>query len=417
LWNKPWKIKEGLAICIGLLVVGTALQLSVGSVVWHAFSFPTNLWMLVSLVVIIVVLSLLEGKVYVFNFMRTYAAAVPALIVAAVLTVSMGLIKQVPDGMESSDMMGLTNMISSWPFVLTYLYIAIILGLVVCHRLRRFRWRDIPFVMNHLGLFLFIVAATLGSADMQKLTMNVARDVPEWRAIDVQGNMVELPIAIQLMDFTIDEYPPKLILINNRTGKEVPEKKPYSLLIDDKFGTGNLGSWTVTLKKKIEDSAPAMKRDTTYYVPWKSTGAMCAVLVNVRSDNAIVGRSRKHIDRQGWVTCGSYLFPYQTLALDDSVSLVMADREPQRFVSRVQILTKKGRNVVTDIEVNHPFTIDGWKIYQLNYDTSRGKWSEISVLELVKDPWLPAVYTGIFMLAVGAVCMIFTANRRKEDKR
>jgi cytochrome c biogenesis protein ResB len=73
--------------------------------------------------------------------------------------------------------------------------------------------------------------------------------------------------------------------------------------------------------------------------------------------------------------------------------------------------------VVTDIEVNHPFTIDGWKIYQLNYDTSRGKWSEISVLELVKDPWLPAVYTGIFMLAVGAVCMIFTANRRKEDKR
>ena len=416
MWNKPWKIKEGLAICIGLLVVGTMLQLSVGSVVWHAFAFPINIWLLISLVVIIIAMYLLEGKVYAFRFFRTYAAAVPALIIAAVLTVCMGLIKQVPDGMGSSDSMGLTNMISSWPFVLTYLYMAIILGLVVCHRLRKFRLRDIPFVVNHLGLFLFIVAATLGSADMQKLTMNVARDVPEWRAIDVQGNMTELPIAIQLVDFTIDEYPPKLILINNRTGKEVPEKKPYSLLIDNKFGSGNLGDWTITLKKKIEDSAPAMKRDTTFYMPWKSTGAMCAVLVSASNHRAIVGKTRKNVFKQGWVTCGSYLFPYQAMALDDSVSLVMADREPQRFVSRVQIMTKDGQNVVTDIEVNKPYDIDGWKIYQLNYDTSRGKWSEMSVLELVKDPWLPAVYTGILMLAIGAICMIFTANKRKEDK-
>jgi len=168
------------------------------------------------------------------------------------------------------------------------------------------------------------------------------------------------------------------------------------------------------LKKKIEDSAPAMKKDTTYYMPWKSTGAMCALLVSACSDKAIVGLNRKDVEKQGWVTCGSYLFPYQSLALDDSVSLVMADREPQRFVSRVQILSKKDENVVTDIEVNKPFTIDGWKIYQLNYDTSRGKWSEISELELVKDPWLPVVYAGIFMMAIGAICMILTTNKRKE---
>jgi len=415
LWNKPWKIKEGFVICLGLLIVGTALQLSVGSVTWHAFGFPINMWMLVSLIIIIVAIYLLENKLYAFRFFRTYTAAVPALIIASVLTVCMGLIKQVPDGMENSDRMGMTNMISSWPFVLTYLYVVIILGLTVCNRLRNFHLRDIPFVVNHLGLFLFIVAATLGSADMQKLTMNVSRDVPEWRAVDVSGNMVELPIAIQLMDFTIDEYPPKLILINNHSGKEIPEKRPYSLLIDDKFSIGKLGDWTVTLKKKIEDSAPAMKKDTTYYMPWKSTGAMCALLVSACSDKAIVGLNRKDVEKQGWVTCGSYLFPYQSLALDDSVSLVMADREPQRFVSRVQILSKKDENVVTDIEVNKPFTIDGWKIYQLNYDTSRGKWSEISELELVKDPWLPVVYAGIFMLAIGAICMIFTANKRKED--
>lgn len=416
MWNNPWKLKEGFAICAGLLVVGAALQMSVGSVVWQAFSFPRNLWMLVALIVLICIMYAMEGKVYAFHFMRSYAAAVPALIATALLTVGMGLIKQVPDGMMSRDRMGLSNMICSWPFVLIYLYMILILGLAICRKVHHFRLHKLPFVMNHLGLFLFIVAATLGSADMQKLTMNVSRDVPEWRAVDVKGNMVELPIAIQLVDFTIDEYPPKLILINNRTGREIPEKRPYSLLIDEKFNSGNLGDWTIGLKKKIEDSAPAMKRDTTYYVPWKSTGAMCAMLVSAHNDKAIVGGKRAAVSREGWITCGSYLFPYQTLLLDDSVSLIMADREPQRFVSRIEILSKKGENVVTDVEVNKPYSIDGWKVYQLNYDTTRGKWSETSVLELVKDPWLPVVYVGIFMVAIGAICMIFTANKRKEEK-
>jgi hypothetical protein len=416
LWNNPWKIKEGFAISAGLLVVGTALQLTAGPVMWHAFAFPKNIVLLALLVGLILFMHFLEGRVCAFRFLRTGSAAVPALLVAAFLTVCMGLIRQVPDGMGATDRMAFTAMTSSWPFVLAYLHVTLILGLVICHKLHPFRLRRLPFVMNHLGLFLFIVAATLGSADMQTLTMNISREVPEWRAVDGQGNVIELPVAVQLLDFTIEEYPPKLILINSRTGKEIPEKKPYSLLVDDHFRSGQLGHWTVSLLRRVPDAAPDMKADTTFYVPWKSTGAMCALLVSARSDKAVIGGRRATVSRRGWVTCGSYLFPYQILALDDSVSLVMPDREPQRYVSRVQILTREGSNVVTDIQVNKPFTIDGWKIYQLGYDTTRGKWSETSVLQLVRDPWLPVVYIGIAMLAVGAVSMLFTANRRKEGE-
>jgi cytochrome c biogenesis protein ResB len=64
--------------------------------------------------------------------------------------------------------------------------------------------------------------------------------------------------------------------------------------------------------------------------------------------------------------------------------------------------------------VNKPFSIDGWKIYQLNYDTTMGRWSEISVLELVRDPWLPVVYTGIAMMLLGALCMFFMVNTKKS---
>ena len=54
---------------------------------------------------------------------------------------------------------------------------------------------------------------------------------------------------------------------------------------------------------------------------------------------------------------------------------------------------------------NKPVTVDGWKIYQYGYDTQMGAMSQTSILELVRDPWLPAVYTGIYMMLAGAVCM------------
>ena len=46
-------------------------------------------------------------------------------------------------------------------------------------------------------------------------------------------------------------------------------------------------------------------------------------------------------------------------------------------------------------------------MYQLSYDEKFGKWSKLSVIELVRDPWLPVVYTGIFMMIIGAVYLIF----------
>ena len=47
------------------------------------------------------------------------------------------------------------------------------------------------------------------------------------------------------------------------------------------------------------------------------------------------------------------------------------------------------------IQVNHPITVNGWKIYQTSYDEKLGRWSETSIVELVLDPWLPMVYAGI----------------------
>ena len=80
----------------------------------------------------------------------------------------------------------------------------------------------------------------------------------------------------------------------------------------------------------------------------------------------------------------------------------------------MNILTKSGKNIHTTIDVNKPAEVDGWKIYQYGYDTAAGVNSEISIFELVRDPWLPLVYAGIAMMLAGALCLFILSQRRPE---
>ena len=292
MWEKPWTMKEGFLIGGGLIIAGLALELSVGPVVWEAFAWPVNGIVLAGFLFMIAAMFLLRKKVYAFQFIGTYQAAIPAMVYAVVLTIIMGLTRQQAGGRWLNDML------SFWPFVLIYVYIAVILGVIILQRLLHLHsWkRDVPFLLNHLGLFLALTTATLGNADMQRVKMICAIDEPEWRAMTTNGRIIEMPIAIELKKFIMETYD---------------------------------------------------------------------------------------------------------------------DGSPKRFASEIQILTKSGKNIETVVDVNKPYEVDGWKIYQYGYDTQMGAQSQISILELVSDPWLPMVYTGIYMMLAGAVCMFVIGGRKR----
>ena len=95
-----------------------------------------------------------------------------------------------------------------------------------------FQKRFIPSLISHLGLFIFITCGTLGSADMQRLKMYCEVGKPEWRGIDSYQEVHELPIAIELQKFSIDEYPPKLAVFDNKTGKSLPIDNRRILLLN-----------------------------------------------------------------------------------------------------------------------------------------------------------------------------------------
>jgi len=293
MWTKPWNFKEGFLIGGALVLAGLALQLSVGAVVWEAFAWPVNGIVLAGFLTLIALIYILRKKVYGFQFMGTYQAAVPAMVYAVVLTIVMGLTRQQAGGTW------LNNMLSFWPFVLIYVYIALILGVIILQRLMNLRsWkRDVPFLLNHLGLFIALTTATLGNADMQRVKMICGIGEPEWRALEQNGVVKEMPMAIELKKFIMDTYD---------------------------------------------------------------------------------------------------------------------DGSPKRFASEIHILTKTGKNIEATIDVNKPCEVEGWKIYQYSYDTQMGAQSQISILELVSDPWLPLVYAGIYMMLAGAVLLVLYTRWRMK---
>ena len=293
MWTKPWTMKEGFLIGGGLIAAGLALELSVGPVNWDAFAWPANVIVLGGFLILIIILWALRKRLYGCQFIGTYKAAIPTMAYAVVLTIIMGLTRQEANGSW------LNNMLSFWPFVLIYVMMAVMLGQVVVRRLTHLaNWkRDIPFLLNHLGLFLAMTTATLGNADMQRLKMITSQGEPEWRALTQEGAVKEMPLAIELKQFIMETYD---------------------------------------------------------------------------------------------------------------------DGSPKRFASDIQILTKSGKNIQTTVDVNKPAEVEGWKIYQYGYDTQMGAKSQISILELVSDPWLPLVYTGIYMMLGGALCMFVFGGRRKR---
>ncbi len=411
MWKKPWGYREGATIAAGLLLTGILLQGSVGKIDWELLSWPVNIILLLVYIIVLVMVSGLSGRIYLFRWLGSYAAAVTSLAAVVVMTVIMGLIRQTGPQTVSgvAPWLGFSQMLSAWPFALLFTWLITVLGLTAFRHLYPFRWRNIPFLLNHLGLFVAVVAAVLGNADLQRLKMTTVVGKAEWRAYDEAGQQSELPLAIELQHFTIDEYPPKLMLIDNGTGKVLPEGKPEHLLLGSGEQEGQLADWRIRVVRQMAESARVATEDTVKFVAFHSIGATYAVYIE--ADNRLTG-----VRREGWVSCGSFLFPYKALRLDEQVSLVMPEREPQRFASDVKLYTQSGRKLEAVIEVNRPLTVEGWKVYQLSYDESKGKWSDISVFELVRDPWLPLVYSGIWMLIAGAVWMFVTASKRKEEQ-
>lgn len=87
--------------------------------------------------------------------------------------------------------------------------------------------------------------------------------------------------------------------------------------------------------------------------------------------------------------------PFKVQLADFRIDYYDDGTSPKQYTSAILV---DGQPMETS--VNHPCRHDGWDIYQSDYDMEGQRFS---VLKVVRDPWLPVVYTGMLLLVIGAV--------------
>lgn len=421
MWQFPWQYKESFAIVAGLLIVGILLQITLGSFNFFLLHAPVNIIIGGCMLILIIALSFIKNNP-IINWLSSVPLSVVLIGGLFLMTIVMGLTPQF--ARVNTDLhihweyaswseivdylltkLGFKQMTTSWPFVLLYTFNLLVLGLVIAKRLHNFNWKDYAFYLNHFGLWIFFFAAGLGSADMLRYVMYVEEGEVEWRVFDKQENVLELDIAIQLHDFVMEEYPPKLAVINKYTGDVQPESRPAYYQIDDENKKESIAGWILEVEQYIHE---AVRKTDTSFQAIPMSGSMPAA--RVKMTNELTGQVVS-----GWLTCGSvdqYVMP---LDLDSTYSLVMTKPEAKRFASDITVMSKENDEPIkATLEVNSPLKMGSWMIYQYDYDHALGKASRTSGFELVYDPWLPFVYLGIILIALGSICLLWVGNKNKQ---
>ncbi len=395
-----WGYKRAFGRCALLFVAGTALQMIFGDLNNEFLRYPWGLIIALNYLYLLVLIHFQKHRWKWLGQLADHYACTSALASMVVMTIIFGLTRQDLASEGIVGMLGFSRMTSSWAFNLLLLYFTTTTGLAVMEDLQHIRKRRVAAVLSHAAVFVVLVAGIFGSGDKLRVSVTLQKGQPSHWGISREGEQVDLPFVLTLDEFRMEEYAPKLYVLDAMT-----EQSSRDFLSVEQAGDkATIDGWHLTAVENL-DMAGHMP-DSEEYRAMEHVGAAPAVYVRARN-------LRTGMEREGWVSCGSFVFEPSYLFLDDRLAVAMPRREAKHYLSRIQVVEEDGAHHNFDIEVNHPARVGAWRIYQMGYDTQRGRWSEVSVVECVRDGWYSAVHIALWTMLVAGVVMFLTAGGRK----
>lgn len=277
-----------------------------------------------------------------------------------------------------------------------------VMGLALMDDIWHIRHRRAAATLAHLGVFIIFTAGIFGFADKQSARMTIEIEGQSASAVKEDGTIITLPFMLSLDEFVLEEYAPK-IFIRNSSG-ELYDKA--FLEADGEGASARVGGWTLEVKEQMGMAGRLPGEDN--FIEMLHVGAAPAVMLKA-SDGKVT--------KEGWVSCGSFLFDGAVLDLGDGLSAYMPKPEPQRFASKLIVTQRDGSVSRREVSVGHPLHIDGWMLYQSGYDVERGCWSTESSLLCVRDPWYPFIAAGLWIVLAAGILMMLTAGGRKKKEK
>ena len=396
-FTQPWEYIKSISIALGLLLISIVFEI-VADIPTPKLAFPYNLISLFLLIGGSFSIHILSRSHKTFAWFSSIPASIGAIILFLTLTLIMAC---VPQQNSTQSYLFIYNVTASWAYYLATAYLLIILGSVTIRRIKKLNRINISFFLNHAGLWITVAAASLGASDITKYQMTITKNITEWKAIDSEQKTIELDFALHLFAFEKEEYPAKIACINPLTGTIYTHKNTHAIFEADSIHPIIYNDYKISVQKYLPNS---LFFDHEYHLT-NEYGATQSYFIHVTHLST-------QTDTSGWISAASDIQPAHYLSINDSTTLTVLIPEAKRYASHVKVYKKNGGMYTATIEVNKPITIDRYKVYQTGYDKAKGRWSEISILEIVRDPWLPFVYFGIFLLLTGTGMIIWFGKKR-----
>lgn len=335
------------------------------------------------------------------KWLASASAAIVAILFFSVWIIIMATITQI-DTLPNSLPLGLNQVVHTWMFTTASIFLILTLGFTTLRHSFPFRLQKIPFLINHLGLWIAITIGLLGAADREELIMQVYEGQVIWYGHDANKKVVELPLAIKLEDFVMRTHPPKIAIVNEQgkphkiSGNQLSEiTKPTEL---------NIGNYNINIQKYYPEAIT--KADSMMNRPGALATIPAAFVELTSYENKTIS---------GWLTPGNQAQQTRVINISNDTILCLLTPEPAYFGSKVTIYTQSDNGAESKIiSVNNPVNCEGWTIYQYSYDAQLGNDSPYSVFMLVRDPWLPMVYIGIILMMIGSLWTVFAKVKTKK---
>ncbi len=405
--KKTNNYQQGFLIALFIAITGMLFE-------WLALgkgaalpSWPMNLFIGLSFAFILIFIHIFYGDLKTVRWLSRVPASISSIALFTLLTLIMGLtIQNSPDASGFMKYSGLSHVRNSYVFLLSGMFLLTTLGLVIIRRITPFNYKNLGFTLNHLGLWIIVLSGSLGAGDLIRLSIYATKNEPVWYGFTGNREAREVPFSINLLDFDINEFPPKIAYIETELMKLPEEHHPENFSMLEVGKEMDISGWHIV----VDDFIMYAGKDSigNYIASTDTFSYPVALITAIHKSDGII--------KSGWISSGGLTKSPVFLNLDDKYSLAMTRPEPKEYSSLLKITTAEGKIDTAVIAVNKPLKINGWSLYQLSYDERMGKWSRLSVIEAIRDPWLPIIYLGIFMVLAGAVYIFTIGKNPKEDK-
>ena len=262
-----------LSISLGAALI---LQFLFGNLPLTAFAFPVNLALVLALAGITFVLYR-ENKMY--PWLKEWASGTTSITLIALTGIGSLFIAFVPQW----------NVQQSWPFAILLLLLLNQMLFAIFSYRGRFRKR---FYLNHIGLFLFILALSFGAADMHRWKAILHEGETIEQAYDSYGIPHTLGYPLRLESFHISYYENNIP--QTFTARVTSDNESQEILVNHPWHKSWKEDIYLTNYGQNEDGSSQYCVVEFITQPWKPVATLSIILTAIGSFLLLFGLKTKN---------------------------------------------------------------------------------------------------------------------------